>query len=119
MKNIIALILICIVTKAFGNKISEGYKALSIFDYFKAKELFYKSLSKYPAQSSFGLSIIYYRNDNPFSNIDSSAKYISICKSNFKDTVTHSLYHINQQTINTLAINIGSKGYEKYGNQKQ
>ena len=117
MKNIIALILICIVTKAFGNKISEGYKALSIFDYFKAKELFYKSLSKYPAQSSFGLSIIYYRNDNPFSNIDSSAKYISICKSNFKDTVTHSLYHINQQTINTLAINIGSKGYEKYGNQ--
>jgi hypothetical protein len=117
MKNIIALILICTVSKTFGNKISEGYQALSIFDYFKAKELFYKSLSKNPAQSSFGLAIIYYRNDNPFSNIDSSAKYISICKSNFKDTVTHSLYHINRQTINELAINIGSKGYAKYGNQ--
>ena len=117
MKNIIAILLICIISKAFGNKISDGYKALSIFDYFKAKELFYKSLSKCPSQSSFGLAIIYYRNDNPFSNIDSSAKYISICKTYFKDTTTYSLYHINEQTINTLASNIGYKGYEKYGNK--
>lgn len=104
----------CVVSKVWGNKISEAYDALSMFDYFKAKQLFYKSQGKYPAESSFGLATIFYRNDNPFSNIDSSAKYISICKTQFKDTITFSLYHINNETINLLTQQISSKGFNTY-----
>lgn len=114
MRKIIIILLMCFVSKVWGNKISDAYEALSMFDYFKAKHLFYKSLSKYPAESSFGLATIFYRNDNPFSNIDSSAKYISICKTKFKDTATHSLYHINNETINSLAQQISIKGFETY-----
>lgn len=114
MRKIITLFIICFGLKASANKISAAYEALSIYDYFKAKQLFYKSLSKYPCQAAFGLATIYYRNDNPFTNIDSAAKYISISKNSFKDTVTYSLFHINKKTIQSLAINIGNKGFGKY-----
>lgn len=117
MRKIIALFIICFGLKASANKISAAYEALSIYDYFKAKQLFYKSLSKYPCESSYGLATIYYRNDNPFSNIDSAAKYIAISKSHFKDTITYSLFHINTNTIQSLAINIGKKGIGKYALQ--
>jgi hypothetical protein len=114
MRKIIIILLMCVASKVWGNKISDAYSALSLFDYFKARQLFYKSLSKYPAESSFGLATIFYRNDNPFSNIDSAAKYISICKTQFKDTVTYSLYHINNETINSLTQQISNKGFNIY-----
>ncbi len=101
----------CLVTNAFGNKISEAYEALAIFDYFKAKQLFYKAYQKFPNESSFGLATIFYRNDNPFSNIDSAAKYIAISHARFKDTTTLSGFKINQNSISELSQNIGYKGY--------
>lgn len=114
MKKIIIILLLGVVSKVYGNKISDAYDALSMFDYFKAKQLFYKSLTKYPNESSFGLATIYYRIVNPFSNIDSSAKYIAICKAQFKDTVTYTSYHINSESINSLAQKISIKGFETY-----
>jgi hypothetical protein len=114
MRNIAIILLICFATRAQAGKIPEAFEALSIFDYFKAKQLFYKSLPKYPAESSFGLATIFLRTDNPFSNVDSAAKYISIAKNSFEDTVTYASFHINPETIQALAINIGSKGFEKY-----
>ncbi len=114
MRKIVIILLVSFASQAFGSKISDAYEALSIFDYFKAKQLFYKSLPKYPSESAFGLANIYFRTDNPFSNIDSAAKYIAISQSRFKDTITYSLYHISQETIGSLAIGIGNKGYEKY-----
>jgi hypothetical protein len=117
MRKIIAILLVSFASHAFGSKISDAYDALSIFDYFKAKQLFYKSFQKFPCESAFGLANIYYRTDNPFSNIDSAAKYIAISNRTFKDTATYALYHINKQTLQTLAMSIGNKGFEKYGNQ--
>ncbi len=117
MRKIVIILLVSFASQAFGSKISDAYEALSIFDYFKAKQLFYKSISKYPSESSYGLATIYFRTDNPFSNIDSAAKYIAISQSQFKDTITYSLYHINQETIDALAITIGNKGYEKYSSR--
>ncbi len=112
MRKILVIFIICFVTKAWGNKISDAYSALSIFDYFKAKQLFYKSHPKFPAESAFGLATIYIRTDNPFTNVDSAAKYISICKTHFKDTVTYALYHINPATINQLTQKISFRGFE-------
>lgn len=114
MKKTICITFICLATKVFSSSISDAYAALSIYDYFKAKQLFTKSLPKFPSESSYGLATIYYRNDNPFSNIDSAAKYISISRTTFKDTVTYSLYHINKASINSLTYDISEKGFSKY-----
>ena len=116
MGKIFIILLVSFASQAFGSKISEAYEALSVYNYFKAKDLFYKSLTKYPCESSYGLATIYFKTDNPFSNIDSAAKYISISQSRFKDTVTYSLYRISNENINTLAVSIGNKGFEKYSN---
>src|ERR1700741_221194 len=118
MKKTSCIILLLFATKVFSSKISDAYAALSIYDYFKAKQLFLKSLAKSPSEASYGLATIYYRNDNPFSNIDSAAKYISTAQIRFKDTVTYSLYHINRSTINSLAADIAIKGFEKYSKHK-
>jgi hypothetical protein len=114
MKKISCIILICLNASLFANKISDGYKALSIFDYFKAKQLFQKSLHQFSAEASYGLATIYSRTDNPFSNIDSAAKYISLSQTTFKDTLTLSSYHINTSSISMLAYTICLKGFEKY-----
>ncbi|MCU0360984.1 MAG: hypothetical protein MUF75_09750, partial [Bacteroidia bacterium] len=59
-----------------SKSLKRGYAALSCYDYFKAKHLFYQSFNKRPDfPSAYGLSIIYSRNDNPFYQTDSAAKY--------------------------------------------
>lgn len=114
MKSVLSLLLVFSINLAFGNKIQDAYKALSIYDYFKAKHLFYKSIKKNPAEASYGLATIYHRNDNPFSNIDSAAKYISISLNTFKDTATYSGYHLSKTTIKDLSHIIAIKGYNTY-----
>jgi len=116
MRKIFTLFIISFTLNASASKISDAYEALSIFDYFKAKQLFYKTYSKLPSESSFGLATIYYRTDNPFSNIDSAAKYISICKTQFKDSITYAQFHINLESIQLLTNKISTKGFETYCN---
>src|SRR5690606_35105206 len=62
---------------SFGGNIKGGYEALSIYDYFKAKKRFYKSLKADESFASFGLATIYYRKDNPFHSLDSAYVYIN------------------------------------------
>ncbi len=114
MKKFILVLLISSTVNALAGKIMSAYKALSIYDYFKAKELFYSSLTKNPCEASYGLATIYYRTDNPFSNIDSAAKYIAKSNLSFKDTVTLSSYFISRTTINSLLYSIGDKGFKTY-----
>lgn len=114
MKKIVWLIFMLIALNGYSKTIADAYSALSIYDYFKAKALFFKSISKNPAEAAYGLSIIFYRTDNPFSNTDSAAKYISIAQKTFKDTVSYSGFSINKITINELADAISIKGFYKY-----
>lgn len=69
--------------KAQASKIEKAYAALSIYDYFKAKKLFYTLLRKNKSGAAFGLATIYYRNDNPFHNPDSAYKYADLCTQDF------------------------------------
>lgn len=114
MKKTVLLLLITYATQAFCGKIDAAYKALSIFDYFKAKELFYGSLHKKPAEASYGLAILFYRTDNPFSDIDSAAKYIAKSREAFKDTLTLSGFSVSAPAIHTLMYNISRKGFSVY-----
>jgi hypothetical protein len=70
-----------ITFQVFPNKIKKAYDAFFIYDYFKAKKLAYSSLSKKQHLSSFLLASIYYRNDNPFHQLDSAYKYIELSNS--------------------------------------
>ncbi|MFN7690888.1 MAG: WG repeat-containing protein, partial [Bacteroidota bacterium] len=54
------------------SNVQRGFEALAIYDYFKAKKIFYNCREKDRAAACFGLSVIYYRKDNPFHQIDSA-----------------------------------------------
>lgn len=112
-KYILALSLIC-AFHAFGSKISSAYEALSVYDYFKARSLFYSSLSKNPSEAGYGLATIYSRSDNPFSNIDSAAKYIARSAKTFKDTVRFSGYVVSPASIASLSRAISLKGFRQH-----
>lgn len=107
----------CLGTHA--SEIENGYKALSIYDYFKAKEIFYKQLKKNTAPAAFGLATIYYRNDNPFHNLDSAYKYIILGKDHFslmpneKRSEALKKFPINDSLIVLLHDSISKKAFLK------
>lgn len=117
LKSILFLLCFLISRNTSASKIENGFKALSVFDYFKAKKLFTSSFkSKSNCYSSLGLSIIYSRNDNPFYNLDSASKYAALSynlfftkreKNEFFSFKIDSLYLL--QLIDTIAV----KGFDK------
>lgn len=63
--------------------VSRSYKELKEYNYFSAREHFYKQKkkkNKVPA-AALGLAIIYMRNDNPFFQIDSAYHYATLADS--------------------------------------
>jgi hypothetical protein len=87
-KQYIFYILVLILTSSacltsYAGKIDKGFKQLEQLDYFNAKKSFDKALKKEASAAAYGLSIIYYRTDNPFHNIDSAYKYIRVSEANY------------------------------------
>lgn len=68
-----------------AGKIEKGFLSLDIYNYFAAKRLFEKGLKKDNVAASYGLSIIYSRNDNPFFNLDSAHSSIVRATANYSD----------------------------------
>jgi len=60
-----------------AGRIEKAFVSLDKQDYFKAKELFYKSLKTQEAVSTYGLAIIFHRTKNPFYSLDSAYFYIN------------------------------------------
>lgn len=84
MKKIRLLILALVLSSAstlYAGAIKNAFTALNIYDYFKARTLFIKSMKHDSVASCYGLSIILSRNDNHFYNIDTSYYYILKAKS--------------------------------------
>lgn len=85
MKNIPSIVVfvlgLALVAFSFGvsrpsGKLTQAFEALKVYNYFDAKDLFYKTMRKDSVPSSYGLSVIYGRDDNPFFQLDSAYKYI-------------------------------------------
>jgi len=104
---------------ARASEIENGFKALAIYDYFKAKAIFYKALKKNPAEAGFGLATIYYRNDNPFHQLDSSYKYISLSIDHFsllpaeKKSAIKIKFPVNDSALLALHDSICTKAFLK------
>lgn len=79
---LVIFVLIGFTSSACGVK--PGFKALAIYDYFKAKHKFEKAPKSDLAAASFGLAQIYYRSDNPFHDYYQAYHQMRICDSAFQ-----------------------------------
>lgn len=113
LRKLLFFYLISTGLRLFGSKIESAYEALNIYDYFKAKKLFYSQLKKnHKSAAAYGLAIIYYRTDNPFSNTDSASKYVTLAGNYFKQTHLQESYYnfkIDSSEIQKLADSIALK----------
>ncbi|MCC5923098.1 MAG: WG repeat-containing protein [Crocinitomicaceae bacterium] len=69
--NILILFLLLVLSGnalAFG--IQRGFEALEIYNYFKAKQIFERNLKRNTSAAAYGLSVIYFRQDNPFHDME-------------------------------------------------
>lgn len=69
-------VLFFLINTAQAGKLKRAFEALEVYNYFKAKELFEKSLKRQPAGAAFGLSLIYANNKNPFYELEKAYVYI-------------------------------------------
>jgi hypothetical protein len=115
--NFLIFYLILTVGAAKASKIEAAYEALSIFDYFKAKKLFYGELKRsHKAAAAYGLALIYHRTDNPFTSVDSASKYITLAGNYYKSTrlkESYFSYKIDSLTILAHADSIAQKALLK------
>nr|MBA3971608.1 WG repeat-containing protein [Bacteroidota bacterium] len=122
VRTFFLLILLCATCNLSAGKISKGYSALKIYNYFEAKRLFQSSLKKETSAAAFGLSVIYFRTDNPFSNIDSAYKYIILSETKYaglseKRRMSYKPYGLSFQAIDSLKGRIHQTAFEFYKKQ--
>ena len=75
-KSGVFLVVTLMQLAAFAGKLEKGLEALKVFDYFKAKEYFEKAMKKDAAGASYGMSLIYGNDKNPFFQMDSAYVFI-------------------------------------------
>jgi hypothetical protein len=107
IKYIALFIFILFSICVFANKLEKAYRDLSIYNYFSAKHRFEKLLKRKNSAASFGLSNIFYRNDNPFHNLDSAFTYIIKSKEAYeilkeKEKIKLKTLHIDSASIDSL-----------------
>jgi hypothetical protein len=110
MKNwygyfVILFLLMPQIVKA--DKIDKAFSSLQEYNYFDAKEKFEKKLEKLTSPAAYGLAIIYYRQDNPFHQIDSAFRLIRLAESTFdllktKKASRYEKYGFNKKSIAEL-----------------
>ena len=115
--RILSGLLICGGFFAEASKLEKGFEALRMYDYFVAKKLLSEMNAKRTdPYSSYGLALIFSRNDNPFTNVDSAGKYIRLSYHIFLAsplTQTLSGFIIDGSNILNLADTISQKMYQK------
>jgi len=98
------MLLLALSNTLHAGKIKRAFEALSVYNYFKAKVLFEKKWEKNKTAASYGLSVIYGRNDNPFHNLDSAHMYITLAVSNFSSLDEKDKMKIAEFGVDSLKI---------------
>lgn len=118
MKKVKLLLVFILVSSSFYSKsVEDGFEALKIYNYFEAKRIFQNKVKKTPSPAAYGLATIYFRKDNPFHQLDSAYKYITIASDNFPktDDKTKSKllsYNFSELAIFELKLKISSSFFE-------
>ena len=89
-----------------AGSISKGFEALSVYDYFKAREIFEKKMNRWPVAAGCGLSYIFSANTNPFYNLDSARKYILIAEQAFPATSAKRREKLGEFQIDSVRIQV-------------
>ncbi|MFT5903313.1 MAG: hypothetical protein ACI9O2_000162, partial [Flammeovirgaceae bacterium] len=100
---------ILLISAGLPSRLEKAYEALTIYDYFKAKNLFYKSLKNDSVPVGYGLSVIYSRSDNPFTQIDSAHKYINISQEKWETVDVDS--RIDYSSVGVDSLSISNQAY--------
>lgn len=118
LRSLSILLVIFLTQQSNASKLSKAVEALEIYDYFKAKKLFYKAYKKDKAAAALGLSIIYGRVDNPFSHLDSARKYILTADSLFqklepKTIVKYRSLNLNDSLAQVWKDSVALRAFKK------
>lgn len=115
-KILVLVFLLLYAVPAISSKLEKGFEALRLYDYFKAKELFYQhQKKKADMAASYGLAVIFSRQDNPFYNVDSAAKYVQQSYQvslSAPASYTLSGFVIDKKSILALSDTISEKMFE-------
>jgi len=105
MKKFLFFTAIFLVFNAlYAGKIDKAFRALEVYDYFGAKELFERTLDDDIVAAPYGLSLIYSTNNNPFYNLDSAYNYIAMADTNFTKLDKKDKEDILKFMIDSMAI---------------
>lgn len=67
---LLVTVLLGVSACSVNHHLKKGKEALSVYNYFDAINHFEKGLKKNHFRAHYGLAVIYYRNDNPFHNLE-------------------------------------------------
>lgn len=87
-------------------KLRKGFEAFENYNYFKAKDLFYKSLKRDSVPAAYGLSLIYGRNDNPFFQIDSAFKFITLANQRYPQLGARDKLDYQEIGVDSITISV-------------
>jgi len=104
-------------------KLDKAFEALAIYDYFKAKNLFEKTLEKEPVASAYGLGKIYYEERNHFFHLDSSEKYLNYAINYFKivnekDRLKLTRWNVDSMQLAIAKDDLANKIFSRYLDRK-
>lgn len=102
IKIILPFVLITLLISSCA--INKGFESLAQYDYFDAKQKFERIEKRKTVAASYGLSLIYQRNDNPFHNIDSALVKINAAYTGFSDLTKNEKEKYKTYGLDSLSI---------------
>lgn len=82
---LVLLLIIFSGSASYAGNVKKGFVALQVHDYFKAKKSFEKGMKYNPEACSFGLAILYSRDNHVFYSKDSAYRFIKMARTNLYD----------------------------------
>lgn len=117
-RTIILLLMAFWAVNAQACRLKRGFEALSVYNYFEAKKNFEKALKRDQVAAAYGLSVIYYRDDNPFHNLDSARNLIMQSVEHYrelslKEKMKYGEYDVDSLTIYEHRRQVGTALFER------
>lgn len=115
-----SMLLCILLIPAFSSSqtLKSGFKALEMYDYFKAKKVFDKKKKRHNSIAAFGLTRLFLMPNNIFQNIDSAHVYMGIALENYdrvkaKRQQKFASFGFTKENLHTLRQDIATSLFER------